>query len=41
MGRRRRPVPEIASLGALAAWLGVSDGELAWLADTRGLRGLD
>jgi RNA-directed DNA polymerase len=37
MGRRRWPVPEIASLGALAAFLRVSDGELAWLADARGL----
>jgi RNA-directed DNA polymerase len=30
-------VPEIASLGALAAFLGLADGDLAWLADTRGL----
>ena len=37
MGRRRWPVPEIASVGALAAFLGVSDGELAWFADARGL----
>jgi RNA-directed DNA polymerase len=37
MGRRRWPVPEIASVGALAAFLRVSDGELAWLADARGL----
>ena len=37
MGRRRWPVPEIASVGALATFLGVSDGELAWLADARGL----
>ncbi|MBV9338806.1 MAG: RNA-directed DNA polymerase [Solirubrobacterales bacterium] len=37
MGRRRWPVPEIASLGALAGFLQVSDGELAWLADARGL----
>jgi RNA-directed DNA polymerase len=37
MGRRRWPVPEIASLGALGTLLGVSDGELAWLADARGL----
>jgi hypothetical protein len=37
MGRRRWPVPEIASVGALAAFLGASDGELAWLADPRSL----
>ena len=37
MGRRRWPVPEIASVGDLASFLGVSDGELAWLADARGL----
>lgn len=37
MGRRRWPVPEITSVGELAAFLGVSDGELAWLADARGL----
>lgn len=37
MGRRRWPVPEIASVGALAVFLRVSDGELAWLADARGL----
>ena len=37
MGRRRWPVPEIASVGALASFLGVSDAELAWFADTRAL----
>jgi RNA-directed DNA polymerase len=37
MGPRRWPVPELATTGALARWLGVSDGELAWLADARGL----
>jgi RNA-directed DNA polymerase len=37
MGQRRWPVPEVASLGELAAFIGVSDGELAWLADARGL----
>jgi RNA-directed DNA polymerase len=37
MGRRRWPVPEIASLGDLAEFLGLSDGQLAWLADVRGL----
>jgi hypothetical protein len=37
MGRRRWPVPEIASLGELATFLGVSDGELGWFADARSL----
>ena len=37
MGRRRWPVPEIASIGALAGFLGVSDGELSWFADARAL----
>lgn len=37
MGRRRWPVPEIASVGALASFLGVGDGELAWFADARAL----
>ena len=37
MGQRRWPVPEIASLGQLAEFMKVSDGELAWLADVRGL----
>ncbi|HWE14099.1 MAG TPA: reverse transcriptase family protein [Solirubrobacteraceae bacterium] len=37
MGRRRWPVPEIASVGALGRFLDLSDGELAWLADARGL----
>jgi hypothetical protein len=37
MGRRRWPVPEIASVGALASFLGVSDGELAWFVDARAL----
>ena len=37
MGRRRWPVPEIASTGSLARFLGVTDGELAWIADARGL----
>jgi len=37
MGRRRWPVPELPSVGALAAFLELSDGELAWLADARGL----
>jgi RNA-directed DNA polymerase len=37
MGRRRWPVPELATAGALAQWLEVSVGELAWLADARGL----
>jgi RNA-directed DNA polymerase len=37
MGRRRWPVPEIPSLGRLAEFLEVGDGELSWLADVRGL----
>ena len=37
MGRRPWPVPELASVGALAEHLGVGDGDLAWLADARGL----
>lgn len=37
MGRRRWPVPEIATTGELARWLRVSDEQLAWLADARGL----
>jgi hypothetical protein len=35
MGRRPWPVPELASLGAVASHLEVSDGHLAWLADVR------
>jgi hypothetical protein len=37
MGRRRWPVAELPSVGDLADALGLSAGELAWLADTRGL----
>ena len=37
MGNMPWPVPEIASLGALAGFLELTAGELAWLADTRGL----
>ena len=37
MGRRPWPVPELASVGALAEHLGAGDGHLAWLADARGL----
>lgn len=37
MGPKRWPVPEIASVGSLATFLDVSDGELAWLADARRL----
>jgi hypothetical protein len=37
MGRRRWPVPEIPTVGELATFLGVSDGELAWMADARSL----
>ena len=37
MGRRRWPVPDLASAGALAGWLEVAPGHLDWLADARGL----
>jgi RNA-directed DNA polymerase len=37
MGRRRWPVPELASTGALAEFLELSPGPLAWLADARSL----
>jgi hypothetical protein len=37
MGRMRWPVPELASVGELARHLSLTDGELAWLADARGL----
>jgi hypothetical protein len=37
MGHAPWPVPSIASLGALAEWLALSDGELAWLSDVRSL----
>ncbi len=37
MGRRPWPVPEIASVAALADRLGLGYGELQWLADTRSL----
>jgi len=37
MGRMRWPVPELATLGELAAFLELSHGELGWLADARGL----
>jgi hypothetical protein len=37
MARAPWPVPEIASPGALAAWLGTEPGRLEWLADARGL----
>jgi GNAT superfamily N-acetyltransferase len=37
MGRRRWPVPELASVAALAGWLDVGLGHLDWLADARGL----
>ncbi len=37
MGRRRWPVPELASVGALADWLDLGIGHLDWLADARGL----
>jgi hypothetical protein len=37
MGRRRWPVPEIATVADLAVFLEMSAGELAWFADVRGL----
>jgi RNA-directed DNA polymerase len=37
MGRRRWPVPELAELDALGVFLELEPGDLAWLADTRGL----
>ena len=37
MGRMRWPVPELATLGALARFLELTAGELGWLADVRGL----
>lgn len=37
MHRLPWPVPELASLGELATFLEVSDGQLAWFADTRAL----
>ncbi len=37
MGRMRWPVPELVSLRELADFLALTDGELGWLADTRGL----
>ena len=36
MGRRPWPVPELTTVAALAAFLELSDGQLAWLADARG-----
>jgi len=35
MGRRRWPVPDLPSLHAVAEFLGLSDGHLAWLSDVR------
>ena len=35
MGRRRWPVPVIDDLAALAGWLGVTPGHLAWFADAQ------
>jgi RNA-directed DNA polymerase len=37
MGRRRWPVPELATPGDLAAWLELDPGRLEWLADVRSL----
>jgi hypothetical protein len=36
MARTRWPVPELASPGDLAVWLGEDDAQFAWLADVRG-----
>lgn len=36
MARRRWPVPDLPTTGELAAWLGLSDGDLDWLADRKG-----
>src|SRR5438105_176111 len=40
MGAARWPVPQIATVGDLATWLGLDPGTLAWLADARGLERL-
>lgn len=37
MGRRRWPVPPFAAPGDVAAWLGLTAGELEWFADARGM----
>ena len=37
MGRARWPVPELTTSTALAAWLELSDSELDWFADSKGL----
>jgi hypothetical protein len=37
MGRRRWPVPELATAGDLAGWLELAPARLAWLADVRSL----
>jgi RNA-directed DNA polymerase len=36
MGRMRWPVPVLPTTGELAAWLGLSDADLDWLADRKG-----
>ncbi|WP_240360412.1 reverse transcriptase family protein [Pyxidicoccus caerfyrddinensis] len=36
MGRMRWPVPALPTTGELAAWLGLSDEDLDWLADRKG-----
>lgn len=42
MGRSPWPVPAIPDLAALAAWLGLTQGHLAWFADCRSLeRGVE
>jgi RNA-directed DNA polymerase len=37
MGQRRWPVPVVDDLAALAGWLGVTPGHLAWFADRRSM----
>jgi RNA-directed DNA polymerase len=37
MGPARWPVPPIHDVAALATWLGVTPGHLAWFADRRSL----
>ncbi len=40
MGAARWPVPQIATAGDLASWIGVEAPALSWLADARGLERL-
>lgn len=37
MGRQPWPVPSLPTQAELAGWLGVTDAQLGWLADSRGL----